>query len=75
MKLSEHAFCLKLNPVPSSKVRKLIPTCNCFMMSPRSLKEMNDMLLLDIVMDKNNFDLKDRSVPLVNEDAIYVIGM
>lgn len=36
---------------------------------------MNEILLLDIVMDKNNFDLKDNSGALVNEDAIYVIGM
>ena len=76
MKLSEDVFCLTLNPVSSNKVGKHIPTCcNCLVLSPRSVKEMNEILLLDIVMDKNNFDLKDNSGALVNEDAIYVIGM
>ena len=66
---------LKLNPVLSSEVRKLKPTCyNSLMMSPRSVKEMT-VRLQDIVMDKGNFDLKENLGFLLNKNQIHVIGM
>ncbi|KAK9221153.1 hypothetical protein WN944_009578 [Citrus x changshan-huyou] len=53
---------LKLNPVLSSEVRKLKPTCyNRLMMSPRSVKEMT-VRLQDIVMDKEESSLDGSAI-------------